>query len=71
MGQNYRVAEAYYKAHGNLQMPHDYVDENVIRLGAWLAKMRTIRVNANYRGGADKGADCKIGYFGNAVGNTL
>lgn len=50
--QNYRAAEQYYREHGTLEMPHDYVDENGVRLGAWLCKMRTARGNANYRGAA-------------------
>lgn len=48
--QNYRAAKAYYEVHGNLSMPHDYVDANGIRLGAWLSKMRTARGNAGYQG---------------------
>lgn len=48
--QNYRAAELYYRNYGSLVMPHDYVDENGVRLGAWLAKLRTARSNANYQG---------------------
>lgn len=29
-----RAPEAYYKAHGNLKMPHDYEDENDIWIEA-------------------------------------
>lgn len=50
--QNYRAAEQYYKKYGTLEMPHDYVDEKGVRLGAWLCKMRTARGNTNYRGAA-------------------
>lgn len=48
--QNYRAAEAYYKAHGNLKMAHDYEDENGIRIGTWLSKMRNLRTGTNYQG---------------------
>lgn len=48
--QHYQAAKAYYEAHGSLNMPHDYADENGIRLGAWLAKQRMAKNNANYRG---------------------
>lgn len=36
-----REAEAYFKAHGNLRVPQDYVTEDGCRLGQWLANMRT------------------------------
>lgn len=48
--RNYRAAKAYYEVHGSLSMPHDYVDENGLCLGAWLAKMRNAVTNANYQG---------------------
>ncbi len=34
-------AEAYYQAHGNLQVPQDYVTEDGCRLGQWLTNLRT------------------------------
>lgn len=37
----YREAEAYYRAHGDLQVPQDYVTGDGCRLGQWLANMRT------------------------------
>lgn len=50
--QNYRAAERYYREHGSLNMPHDYVDKEGLCLGAWISKMRMARGNANYRGAA-------------------
>lgn len=41
--QNYGAALAYYRKHGNLDVPVGYADENGIRLGAWLAKLRIMR----------------------------
>lgn len=52
--QNYRAAKDYFEAHGSLQMPHDYVDENGIRLGAWLAKQRAAKAKQQ---GAGNDAD--------------
>ncbi len=48
--QNYRAAKAYYEEHGDLSVPHDYVDKNGIRLGVWLAKMRAAGNGVSYRG---------------------
>lgn len=38
--QNYNAALNYYRAHGNLDVPKDYVDENGIKLYLWLQNMR-------------------------------
>ena len=37
---NYAAAVAYHRRHGDLEVPAKYVDENGIRLGAWIASMR-------------------------------
>ena len=39
--QNFSAALAYYKAHENLDVPVKYVDENGIRLGLWLNRLRS------------------------------
>lgn len=44
--KNYASACAYYRKHGNLDMPADYVDENGIRLGKWLFSVRAARKTA-------------------------
>ncbi|MCI8280164.1 MAG: DNA/RNA helicase [Lachnospiraceae bacterium] len=41
--QNYDAALRYYRTHGNLDAPGDYVDEEGVSLGRWLAKMRRER----------------------------
>ena len=39
--QNFTAALKYYKAHENLNVPVKYVDENGIRLGLWLNRLRS------------------------------
>ena len=39
--RNYHAAVEYYRKHGDLECKSDYVDENGIRLGAWLCNLRT------------------------------
>lgn len=41
--QNYHSARQYYCEYGNLDVPSGYVDENGIRLGAWISSMRSLR----------------------------
>lgn len=41
--ENYAAAVRYHKKFGNLNVPHDYVYEEDIKLGLWLGKMRTNR----------------------------
>lgn len=41
--QNFTAALKYYKAHENLNVPVKYVDENGIRLGLWLNRLRSYR----------------------------
>ena len=36
-------SQPYHREHGNLDVPVGYTDENGIRLGAWLAKLRSMR----------------------------
>jgi len=38
---NFQQAAAYYREHGDLRVPHDYVTENGVRLGQWLSNVRT------------------------------
>lgn len=38
--QKYEAAYAYYKRHGNLEVPKDYVDKNGIKLYKWLISVR-------------------------------
>lgn len=38
--ERYRLAEAYYKMHGNLRMPAAYVTEDGRRLGRWVRRQR-------------------------------
>lgn len=47
--QNYSAAVRYHRAHGNLEVPADYVDENGVRLGAWLCSVRSWRKGQNKR----------------------
>ena len=39
--RNYVSAYEYYKKYGNLNVPVDYVDQDGIKLGNWLARLRT------------------------------
>lgn len=47
--RNFAAAVEYHRAHGNLEVPADYVDENGIRLGAWLNNIRSGEKNSNAR----------------------
>ena len=48
--KKYRRAREFYQAHGHLQIPVDYVTEDGIKLGMWLACQRkAMRGNPNYR----------------------
>ena len=38
--RNYQSAVDYYRKHGSLECPQDYVDDQGIRLGAWLCYLR-------------------------------
>ena len=38
--QYYALLMQYHKEHGNIQIPKDYITENGIRLGTWLAALR-------------------------------
>ena len=51
---HFEACRAYYEAHGNLDLPLSYVDEQGLRLGHWLnrirsgkAKLRTDGENGN------------------------
>lgn len=45
--QNFYAAAEYHRVHGNLKVPADYVNEDGIRLGAWLYSIRNSRGNEN------------------------
>ena len=47
--QNYHAAVRYHRENGHLEVPADYVDENGIRLGAWLCSVRSWRKGQNKR----------------------
>lgn len=47
--RNYAAAVEYHREHGNLEVSADYVDENGIRLGAWLNNIRSGEKNSNAR----------------------
>ena len=47
--QNYSAAVRYHRAHGHLNVPADYVDEDGIRLGAWLNSVRSCKKGQNRR----------------------
>ena len=40
--RNFAEAEKYFKTHGNLNVPAEYVSESGIKLGAWIKKLRKI-----------------------------
>lgn len=40
--RNYKAAKAYYKIHGNLEVPLTYVTKDGIKLGIWLNNVRRI-----------------------------
>lgn len=39
--RNYAAAAEYHRTYGDLNVPVDYVNENGIRLGTWLSRLRT------------------------------
>ncbi|MBQ8399428.1 MAG: Helicase associated domain protein [Clostridia bacterium] len=45
--RNYQAAVNYQKKHGNLDVPSDYVDEEGIRLGAWISSIRDAKKNVH------------------------
>ncbi len=45
--RNYQAAVNYQKKHGNLDIPSGYVDENGIRIGAWISSIRDARKNVH------------------------
>ncbi len=47
--RNYYAAVKFHKAHGHLDVPASYVDEDGIRLGAWIFSLRAARKNTNKR----------------------
>lgn len=47
--RNFASAMEYHRRHGNLDVPADYVDDNGVRLGAWIFNVRTGVKNGNAR----------------------
>ena len=47
--RNYYAAVKFHKAHGHLDVPANYVDEDGIRLGAWIFGLRASQKNNNKR----------------------
>jgi len=47
--QNYHSAVKYHQCHGDLEVPADYVDENGVRLGAWISALRSGRKGRSKR----------------------
>ncbi len=47
--QNYSAAVRYHRTNGHLNVPADYVDEDGIRLGAWLNSVRSCKKGQNRR----------------------
>lgn len=44
--QNYQASERYVRENGSLDPPSDYVDDQGVRLGAWICALRNARGNA-------------------------
>ncbi len=47
--RNYYAAVKFHKTHGHLDVPASYVDEDGIRLGAWIFSLRASQKNTNKR----------------------
>ena len=47
--RNFAAAVEYHRTHGDLEVPADYVDEDGVRLGAWLVNVRAGTKNKNAR----------------------
>lgn len=47
--RNYAAAKAYYEAYGNLNVVITYITEDGLRLGSWVAQLRSIRKNESQR----------------------
>lgn len=47
--RNFSAAQEYFRANGNLHVPVDYVNDNGVKLGTWLANLRTYRKNDNHK----------------------
>ena len=43
----FRIAESYYREHGNLEVPAAYVTQDGIRLGTWISKQRSLYRSAS------------------------
>ena len=48
--RNYLAACAYYREHRNLEVPVKYVTEDGVRLGSWIARLRSLRAGRVKRG---------------------
>lgn len=49
--ENYAAAVRYHREHGDLNVPHNYVDSEGIKLGQWLQNIRAVRTDTkkNYK----------------------
>ena len=47
--RNFSAAQEYFRANGNLHVPVDFVSDNGVKLGVWLANLRTYRKNDNHK----------------------
>lgn len=41
--ENYAAALRYHREHGNLDVPHDYIDSKGVKLGQWMTTLRSVR----------------------------
>lgn len=69
--QNYEAAARYYRKHGHLEVPVEYVDESGIRLGTWIGSMRACRKGQNKRAQLTDGQIARLDELGmNWVGKN-
>ncbi|MGN0162760.1 MAG: helicase associated domain-containing protein, partial [Candidatus Ornithomonoglobus sp.] len=50
--RNYLEAERYYREHGNLKVPHNYITEGGVKLGAWIDKLKKLNGGSTRAGAA-------------------
>ena len=69
--EGYQEAKRYFDAHGNLNVPAEYVSPGGYNLGNWVKRQRYTRQNPRKKlRCADRGAYCKAGYHRDAVGES-
>lgn len=47
---NYAQAVRYYREHGNLLVPSNYISPSGVRLGAWISRLRSLNSGATQKG---------------------